>query len=158
MVKKTTTQNQKREPLVNKKARFDYELLSFIEAGIVLSGSEVKSIREKKANLNDAFAIIKNGEVILQNFNITPYKNRGYANQPEIRPRKLLLHKKEIEKLDRTIREKGLALVAVKCYFKNNQYVKVELALAKPKKLYDKRETLKKRDADIEINRALKGS
>lgn len=82
------------QPLVNKKARFNFELISFIEAGLVLSGSEVKSLREKKANLTDAFAKIKNGEVYLDSFSITPYKNGGYANHPEIRPRKLLLKKK----------------------------------------------------------------
>lgn len=158
MVKKEKNNSSKREPLVNKKARFNYELLSSLEAGIMLSGSEVKSLRDKKANLNDAFAVIKKGEVFLQNFNITPYKDGGYANHPEVRPRKLLLHKKEIDKLDRQMREKGLVLVAVKCYFKNNKYVKVEIALAKPKKLHDKRETLKKRDAQVEINRALKGN
>jgi len=157
MVKKKKNSNSKKEPLLNKKARFDFELFDTIEAGIMLSGSEVKSLRDKKANLNDSFAVIRKNEVFLQNFNITPYKDGGYANHPEIRPRKLLLHKKEITKLDRQIREKGLVLVAVKCYFKNNKYVKIELALAKPKKLYDKRETLKKKDADMEIRRSLKG-
>ncbi|TGK10011.1 SsrA-binding protein [Leptospira fletcheri] len=144
------------QPLVNKKARFNFELISFIEAGIVLSGSEVKSLREKKANLTDAFAKIKGGEVFLDSFSITPYKNGGYANHPEIRPRKLLLKKKEIDKLDRQIKEKGLVLIATKVYFKDNRWAKVELALAKPKKLYDKREDLKKSDAKMEIARAIK--
>lgn len=144
------------QPLVNKKARFNFELIQFVEAGIVLSGSEVKSLREKKANLTDAFAKIKNGEVYLDSFSITPYKNGGYSNHPEIRPRKLLLKRKEIEKLDKQVKEKGLVLVATKVYFKDNRWAKVELALAKPKKLYDKREDLKKNDAKIEIARALK--
>ncbi|MCC6275266.1 MAG: SsrA-binding protein SmpB, partial [Leptospiraceae bacterium] len=141
---------------VNKKARFNFELLSFIEAGIVLIGSEVKSLREKKANLTDAFATIKNGEVYLQNFHITPYMNRGYSEQPEVRPRKLLLKQSEIGKLEKQIKEKGLTLVATRCYFKNNKYAKVELAVAKPKKAYDKRETLMKKDAKMEIDRAMK--
>ncbi|PJZ70353.1 SsrA-binding protein [Leptospira perolatii] len=156
MGKKKEAENQGPQPLVNKKARFNFELISFIEAGIVLSGSEVKSLREKKANLTDAFAKIKNGEVFLESFSITPYKNGGYANHPEIRPRKLLLHKKEIDKLERQVKEKGLVLVATKIYFKDRKWVKVELALAKPKKLYDKREDLKKSDAKVEIARALK--
>ncbi|EPG68142.1 SsrA-binding protein [Leptospira wolffii] len=144
------------QPLVNKKARFNFELIQFIEAGIVLTGSEVKSLREKKANLTDAFAKIKNGEVFLDGFSITPYKNGGYANHPEIRPRKLLLKRKEIEKLEKQVKEKGLVLVATKVYFKDNRWAKVELAVAKPKKLYDKREDLKKSDAKMEIARAMK--
>lgn len=144
------------QPLVNKKAKFNFELISFIEAGIVLSGSEVKSLREKKANLTDAFAKIKNGEVYLDSFSITPYKNGGYTNHPDIRPRKLLLNRKEIDKLDKQIKEKGLVLVATKVYFKDNRWAKVELALGKPKKLYDKREDMKKSDAKLEIARAMK--
>ncbi|AOP34651.1 SsrA-binding protein [Leptospira sp. 201903070] len=145
-------------PLVNKKAKFNFELISFIEAGIVLTGSEVKSLREKKGNLTDAFAKIKNGEIFLENFSITPYKNGGYANHPEIRARKLLLHKREIEKLDRQVKEKGLVLVATKVYFKNNLRVKVEIAVAKPKKIHDKRDDMQKKDAQQEIARALKSS
>lgn len=141
---------------INKKAKFNFELFDFIEAGIVLKGSEVKSLREKNANLTDAFAQIKNGEPVLQNLNITPYINGGYSNHIDIRPRKLLLNKKEIFKLQKEVKEKGLVLVAIKVYFKDNKYVKVQLALGKPKKLFDKRETMKKRDAQIEINRNFK--
>ena len=125
-----------KEIVTNKKARFDFELLEFLEVGIVLTGSEVKSLREKKANLTDAFAQVKNGELILQNFHITPYKNGGYANHTEVRPRKLLAHKKEIVRLEKQIKEKGLALVGVKIYFK--------------------RESLQKKEAKIEIDRAMK--
>ena len=156
MAKKNKEKYKQRQPLVNKKARFNFELQSTIEAGIMLTGSEVKSLRDNKGNLNDAYAVIKRGEVFLHNFNISPYTDGGYSNHPEIRPRKLLLHKKEIEKLERQIKEKGLALVAVKCYFKSNKFVKVELALAKPKKLYDKRETMKKQDAKKEMDREMK--
>jgi len=144
------------EIVTNKKARFNFELISFFEAGIVLTGSEVKSLREKRANLTDAFAQIRKGEVFLQGFHITPYKNGGYANHPEVRPRKLLLKKNEILKLDKQLKEKGLALVATKCYFKENKHAKIEIALGKPKKLYDKRESLQKKEAKIEISRALK--
>jgi SsrA-binding protein len=144
------------EIVVNKKARFDFELMEFLEAGIVLTGSEIKSLREKRGNLTDAFAKIKNGEVYLEGFHITPYKNGGYANHPEIRPRKLLLHKKEIMKLDKQIKERGYVVVAVKSYFNEKDFAKIQIATAKPKKLYDKRETLQKKDAKIEIERAMK--
>ena len=147
---------QYKEIVINKKAKFDFELLEFLEAGIVLTGSEVKSLRGKRANLTDAFARIKNGEIFLEGFNITPYKNGGYANHHEIRQRKLLLKKKEIMKLERMIKEKGLVVVAVRSYFNPKEFVKVQIALAKPKKLYDKRETIQTREAKIEIQRALK--
>lgn len=142
--------------VINKKARFDFELLEFIEAGIMLTGSEVKSLREKRANLTDGFAKIRNHEIFLENFHITPYRNGGYANHPEVRPRKLLLHKKEIQKLHKLVKEKGYVLIAVKTYFSEKQFVKVQIATAKPKKLHDKRETLQKKEAKIEIDRALK--
>lgn len=145
-----------KEIAVNKKAKFNFELLESLEAGIVLKGSEVKSLREKKCNLTDAFARIKHGEVFLENFNIVPYKNGGYANHPEIRPRKLLLHKKEILKLERAVKEKGLVLVGVRAYFNERQKVKIQLALGKPKKLYDKRDTIQSREAKIEMERAFK--
>ncbi|MCB1159989.1 MAG: SsrA-binding protein [Leptospiraceae bacterium] len=141
---------------VNKKAGFNFELLEFLEAGIVLTGSEVKSCREKKANLTDAFAKIKGGEIFLESFHITPYVNGGYANHPELRARKLLLHRKEIDKLERKVKEKGLVVVATKAYFKEGKFVKIQIALAKPKKQYDKRDDLQKRDSQREIDRALK--
>ncbi|MCB1179256.1 MAG: SsrA-binding protein, partial [Leptospiraceae bacterium] len=110
----------------------------------------------KKANLVDGFARIRRGEVFLENFHIVPYKNGGYANHPEVRPRKLLLHRKEIFKLERQIKEKGLVLVATKAYFNDRQKVKIQIAIAKPKKLYDKRETIQKKEAKIEIEREFK--
>ncbi len=153
--KKQDIPNSK-EIAFNKKAKFNFELLETLEAGIALKGSEVKSLREKKCNLTDAFARIKKGEVFLENFNIVPYKNGGYANHPEIRPRKLLLHKREILKLERAIKEKGLVLVGVRAYFNEKQKVKIQLALGKPKKLYDKRDTIQAREAKIEMERSLK--
>lgn len=156
--KKNKKDSSKQAPdaLVNKKAKFNFDLGEIFEAGIVLTGSEVKSLREKKGNLTDSFARVKNGEVFLENFQIPPYKNKGYVEHKDIRPRKLLLHKKEIKVLEKAVKEKGLVIVAVKCYFKNNKYFKVQIALGKPKKLYDKREDIQKREAKIEINRALK--
>jgi SsrA-binding protein len=142
--------------VINKKARFNHELLSFVEAGICLTGSEIKSLREKRANLTDSYAKIRKGEIFLYSFHITPYKNGGYANHVELRPRKLLLKRKEIDNLERKVKEKGYVIVALKSYFKNNKYVKVELALAKPKKLYDKRDDMQSKEAKIEIQRALK--
>ncbi len=144
------------DPLINKKARFNFELFDTFEAGIVLTGSEVKSLREKKGNLTDCFAKIRNGEVFLENFQIPPYKDGGYANHPEIRSRKLLLKAKEIVKIDRAMKEKGLVLIGTRCYFKNNRLVKIEVALAKPKKLFDKRDDIQKKEAKIEIERAVK--
>ncbi len=102
------------------------------------------------------FAKIRNGEVFLENFQIPPYKDGGYANHPEIRPRKLLLKAKEIAKIERATKEKGLVLIATRCYFKDNRLVKVEVATAKPKKLFDKREDIQKKEAKIEIERAMK--
>lgn len=144
------------DALVNKKAKFNFELGEIFEAGMVLTGAEVKSLREKKGNLTDAFAKVKNGEVFLENFHIPQYINKGYAEQVEIRPRKLLLHKKEIERMERSVKEKGLVLVAVKCYFKDNKRFKAQIALGKPKKLHDKRDDMQKKDAKIEMDRAMK--
>jgi SsrA-binding protein len=142
--------------LENKKAKFNYELIEHIEAGIVLTGSEVKALREKKGNLTDSFAQIKQGEVFLQGLTIPPYRNRGYSTHQENRPRKLLLHAKEIRKFDKQVKEKGLVLVATKLYFNDKNMVKVLIYLAKPKKLFDKRDTIQKKEAKIEIERAFK--
>ncbi|WCL48380.1 SsrA-binding protein SmpB [Leptospira sp. GIMC2001] len=157
MSKTDNSKSKAPDALVNKKARFNFELGEIFEAGMVLTGSEVKSLREKKGNLTDAFAKVKRGEVFLENLQIPKYKNKGYSEHIEIRPRKLLLHKKEISLMEKAIKEKGLVLVAVKCYFKDNRRFKVQIAIAKPKKLYDKREDLQKKDAKIEIERAMKG-
>ncbi|MDX1961021.1 MAG: SsrA-binding protein SmpB [Leptospiraceae bacterium] len=145
------------EIALNKKAKFNFELQEFFEAGIMLSGSEVKSLREKKANLTDSFAKFKNGELFLESFHITPYINGGYANHPEIRSRKLLLKSKELSRLQKVIKEKGLTIVAVKSYFNDRGFAKVQIATAKPKKNYDKRDTIQAREGKIEIERAFKG-
>lgn len=139
----------------NKKAYFDYEILEEIETGIVLKGTEIKSIREGKANLRDSYAIIKNNEVFILNMHISPYEQGNIFNHEETRTRKLLLHKKEILKLRDSLELKGLTLVPLKLYFKGN-HAKVLLGLARGKKLYDKRESIKKRDNLIEIKKELK--
>ena len=141
---------------VNRKASHDYELLERFEAGIELKGTEVRSLRDNGCQLTDCFALIRGGEVWLHNMHIPPFAQGNIANVDADRKRKLLLHRKEIRYLDRQIREKGLTLVPTKIYFKENSLVKVELAVARGKKLYDKRESMAQRDVQREIERALK--
>ncbi|BAU65819.1 SsrA-binding protein [Stanieria sp. NIES-3757] len=140
----------------NRQARFLYEILETYEAGIQLTGTEVKSIREGKANLKDGYALIRNGEAWLINVHISPYQASGqYFNHEPRRTRKLLLHRKEISKLIGQVEQKGLTLVPLKLYFKNG-WIKVSIGLAKGKKLHDKRETMKRRQDQREIERAMK--
>ncbi|RNC68596.1 MAG: SsrA-binding protein SmpB [Desulfuromonadales bacterium] len=139
----------------NKKAFHDYFIEERFEAGMVLQGTEVKSLRLGKANLNDSFALVRNGEVFLHNLHISPYDFGNRENHDADRLRKLLLHKNEIEKLFSKIREKGYSVVPLRLYFKKG-LAKVELGLAKGKKLYDKREDLKKKDQTREMAVALK--
>ena len=139
----------------NKKAYFDYEILEEIECGVVLTGTEIKSIRNSNVNLKDSYAIIRNGEVYLLNMHISEYKEGNFFNHNETRTRKLLLHKKEILKLRDKIELNGNTLVPLKLYFKGNK-VKILLGLAKGKKTYDKRETIKERDINREIKKELK--
>ena len=141
--------------VVNKKASFKYHLTDRFEAGMVLTGSEIKSLRDKKANLTDSYAVIEKGEAWLQSVHISPYANAVHTNHEPRRRRKLLLHKKEIDKLTGKLAEKGLTLVPVKMYFKNGR-AKVELALAKGKKLFDKRETIKERDTKRKLERVIR--
>lgn len=139
----------------NRKARHDYLILDTLETGIVLQGTEVKSIRDGKISLKDSFALIENDGVYLHSCHISPYTHGNYNNHEPMRTRKLLLHKREIAKLLKSTSEKGLALIPLKAYFKKGK-VKIELSVAKGKKLYDKRETLKKRTVDKEIRAAIK--
>lgn len=139
----------------NRKAKYDYEILETIEAGIVLTGTEIKSIRLGNANLKDSYAIIKNSEVFLLGMHISPYKEGNIFNHDELRTRKLLLHKKEILKLNNKITLEGNTLVPIKLYFKKNK-AKILLGLARGKKMYDKRETIKKRDMEREIRKEYK--
>jgi SsrA-binding protein len=139
----------------NKKARFDYEILDTFETGIVLVGSEVKSLRQKKASIQEAYARVKNGEVYLTGMNIAIYEMANRFNHEPLRERKLLLHRHEIKRLIGKVQEKGLTLVPLRLYFKNGK-VKVELGLAKGKAKYDKRRDIQKRDVDREIRREWK--
>ncbi len=138
----------------NPKARHDYSILDSMEAGIVLTGSEVKSLRQGRASIKEAFAVIQDGEVFLVNMHIPPYAQAGYSQHEPIRKRKLLLHKSEIQRLVGKTAEKGLTLVPLKCYFTHG-LAKVELGLAKGKKNYDRREDLKEKDAKLQVDRAL---
>ena len=137
----------------NKKARFDYHILDTFEAGIVLKGSEVKSIRQGKASLSDAFAQVVGGEVFLFNMHVSPYEKAGDILDPK-RDRKLLLSKNEIRKIEGKLKNEGLALVPLELYFKKN-FVKVSLAVAKGKKKYEKRDKIIKKEQKREIKRYL---
>ena len=139
----------------NRKARYDYEILETIEAGIALTGTEVKSIRSGNANLKDSYAIIRKNEVYLLGMHMSPYKEGNIFNHEELRTRKLLLHKKEILKLNDRITMDGITLVPIKLYFHKNR-AKILLGIAKGKKMYDKRETIKKRDMEREIRKEYK--
>ena len=139
----------------NRKARHDYTIEESFEAGIELKGTEVKSLRAGRANLKDSFAIIENGELYLHGMHISPYEQGNIFNVDPMRPRKLLMHKKEILRLLGKTKEQGLTLVPLKAYFKKDK-IKIELALAKGKKLYDKREAAAEKSAKREIEKAMK--
>ena len=139
----------------NPKARHDYEILETMEAGMVLTGSEVKSLRGGAASMRESFAIIRDGEPLLIGMHIGPYAQAGYAGHEPTRTRKLLLHKDEIQRLVGKTKERGLTLVPLKVYFSHG-LAKIELGLAKGKKTYDRRESLKEKDAQMQIDRAMR--
>jgi SsrA-binding protein len=139
----------------NRRARYDYHVLDSFECGIVLAGAEVKSIRDGRANLQDAYARVEDGEVWLHGMHVSPYESSRGELEP-VRPRKLLLHRKEIDELARATVERGVTLVPLSVYFKDGR-AKVELAVARGKRQYDKRRTIAERDAKREAERALKG-
>jgi len=139
----------------NKKAFYDYFILQKAEAGVALTGTEVKSLRDGKANIKDSYVIFKDGEAFLFNAHISPYSHGNLQNHEPERNRKLLLHRREIEKLREQVVEKGLTVVPLRLYFKGGK-VKVEIAVVRGKKLYDKRETEKKRELDREAAVAMK--
>lgn len=140
---------------VNRKARRDYQILESFEAGMMLRGTEVKSLRDGHMSLKDSYAKVENGEVFLINAHISPYSHGNVQNHDPLRERKLLLHKSEIRRLTGKTEEKGLTLVPLKVYFVRGR-AKVELGLARGKREYDKREVIKRRDADREVRRELK--
>ena len=152
MTDKGTPDSERISIARNKRAKFDYHLLETFEAGLVLSGTEVKSLRSGKASIADAYGIVRDGEVFLLNAHIQPYERGGYVNHEPTRSRKLLLHRKEIRRLIGAVERQGLTLIPLEMYFKKG-VAKVALALAKGKKLHDKRDTAKQRDAEREMAR-----
>jgi len=139
----------------NRKAFHDYHIQDKCEAGVSLLGTEVKSLREGRANLKDSYVIIKDGEAYILNCHISPYSHGNIMNHEPLRTRKLLLHRKEIVRLQGKAAQKGYSLIPLKIYFKDGR-AKVEIGLAKGKRQYEKRETIKKKEADREIERAMK--
>ena len=141
--------------ILNKRAKFDYFVEEEYEAGIVLTGTEIKSIRDGHCNIQDCYGIVRNGEVYLLNMFVGQYKEGNIFNHDETRSRKLLLHKKEIKKIENYIKLDGLTIVPLKLYFVNNK-LKVLIGVCKGKKTFDKRETIKERDIKREVNKRLK--
>jgi len=139
----------------NRKAFHDYFIEDTLEAGIALSGTEVKSLREGKANLKDSYVLVKGGEVFLLNCHISPYSHGNIMNHDPVRTRKLLLHRKEIDRVSGKAAAKGYTLIPLKIYFKAS-FAKVEIGLAKGKRLFEKRDTIKEREARREIEKAMK--
>ncbi len=155
MTEKTEREKAQSSIAENRKAFHDFHLLETFEAGLVLLGTEVKAIREGRVNLRDSYARVEDGEVFLYNVHISPYSHRGYADHEPLRRRKLLLHRDEIRKLIGKTVEKGMTLVPIRLYFKDGR-VKLAVSLAKGKKDYDKRETIRRREVDRETRAAVK--
>ena len=152
----TGSKGRIRTPTIdNRRARYNYLILESLECGIMLAGSEVKSIREGRASLQDAYARVSDGEVWLHGMHIAPYPFSRAELEP-VRPRKLLLHRRQIDELARATGERGITLVPLRLYFKDGR-VKVELGVARGKRTYDKRQTIAERDAKRQVERALKG-
>jgi SsrA-binding protein len=143
--------------ILNRKASFNYFIQEEIECGIVLTGTEIKAIREGKANIKDSYAIIRNNECYLLNMHISKYDEGNIFNHEENRTRKLLLHKKEILRLKTSLEQEGLTLIPIRLYFKDNK-LKVSLGICKGKKLYDKRETMKEKDQRREASKLMKNN
>ena len=140
----------------NRQAAFRFELLDRVEAGMVLRGTEVKALRDGGAQMKDTYALVRDGEVWLHNLHIPPYKPASRENHPPERDRKLLLHRREIERVAQTMKEKGFTLVPTRMYFKDGR-AKVELALARGKDRFDKRESIKEREMKRDLDRAMSG-
>lgn len=141
----------------NRKARHDYFIDETYEAGIVLTGTEIKSIRAGRVNLRDSYVQVRNGELWLIDTHIAPYEQAGRGSHEPKRPRKLLMQRREINRLQGKVQEKGYTIIPLRLYLKEGRWAKVEIALARGKKLYDKRQAIRKRDAQREMERALAG-
>jgi len=139
----------------NRKASYQYEFIEKVEAGIVLKGTEIKSIREGNASIQEAYCFLRGGAAYIKGMNISPYSNASFESHDIVRERKLLLKKRELEKLKSKIEEKGLTLVPTRLYINNRGFAKLEVALAKGKKIHDKREDIKKKDQKRELERLM---
>ena len=137
----------------NRKATFEYEILSKLTAGISLLGTEIKSIRNNKANISDAYCIFNNNELYVKNLHISEYPNSGYVNHEPKRDKKLLLNKQELQKLHTKVKEKGNSIVPLRLFINEKNKAKIEIALAKGKKIYDKRESIREKDLKRELDR-----
>jgi len=141
----------------NRSAYFEYQIETKYTAGIVLTGTEIKSLREGKASFNDAYCYFSSkGELFIKSLHIAEYSHGSYANHAPLRERKLLLHRKELQKLQARIKERGFTIIPLRIFINDKGLAKIEIGLAKGKKLYDKRESIKKRDVEREMNRYLK--
>ncbi|REJ80420.1 MAG: SsrA-binding protein SmpB [Bacteroidetes bacterium] len=140
----------------NRKASYEYALMQSFTAGIVLTGTEVKSIREGKANINDAYCILENGELWIKEMHISEFKQGSYNNHEPKRLRKLLLKKTELAKIKSKLKEKGITIIPVQLYFNERGFAKLDISLAKGKKMHDKREDIKKKDQEREISRVVR--
>lgn len=140
----------------NKKASFEYDLIDKYEAGIQLTGAEIKSVRAGKASIMEAYCFFKNSELWIKSMHISPYEPASYNNTPPTRDRKLLLNRKEIEKLEKELKNKGLTIIPIRVYLADSGYAKVQIALARGKKMHDKRNDLKDKDDKRAMDRAMK--
>jgi SsrA-binding protein len=155
MAESRTRETEKQSIARNRAARHEYEILDTFEAGLVLTGTEVKSLREGRANIGDAYGVVQNGELWLLNAHIAPYGSGGYVNHEATRSRKLLLHQREIRRLIGAVERQGLTLIPLELYFRGGR-AKLSVALAKGKKLHDKRDDARRRDAERDIARAFR--
>ena len=140
----------------NRNATFEYFIEDKFDAGMILTGTEVKALRDGRVSFNDSYCLIDNNELYLKGLHISPYEFGSYANHPPLRDRKLLLKKKELNKIIQKLKEKGLTIVPLKIYFNERGFAKIQIGLGKGKKLYDKRDTIKQRETEREIKRYLK--
>ncbi len=140
----------------NRRARFDYQFLEKYTAGLVLTGTEIKAIREGKAGLSDSYCYFKNGELYVKNMHVSEYSQASFYSHDPLRERKLLLQKSELRKLSRSLTDKGLTIIPIKLFINDKGYAKLEIALSKGKKEFDKRQDIKKRDTERELGRKIK--
>jgi SsrA-binding protein len=150
------SKSKKQIEIVNRRAKFEYQFVDTYEAGIVLQGTEIKSIRQGNANLSDAYCFFRDGELYIKSMYIAEYENGTYANHEARRTRKLLLHRRELKKLERRVKEKGMTIVPYRLYLSERGIAKLEIALSQGKKSYDKRQTIKERDSKREMSRMKK--